>query len=104
MIYKNGDGYSYSQPEIGDVDMVVIIPPGGVEVVGDIHSHGAYDGKYQNEDFSPSDIEGNDNSGTMGYLVTPGGKLIEYNPKTKRKRIITPNMPRDPDFPKEIKE
>ena len=72
--------------------------------MGDIHSHGAYDKNYKGEDFSPNDIEGSDSSGTVGFLVTPGGKLKKYDPKTRQTRTISSDMPKDPNFPHTIRE
>ena len=50
------------------------------------HTHGEDLANYDNENFSPTDIEAYKNFD--GYIVTPKGKLKHYNHKTKEQNIV----------------
>ena len=99
--------YSYSVPEKGDNDGTNVIPaPDGTKEVADVHSHGAYESGYKNNEISPGDKTDNDNKKVNGYIVTPNGSLIEYNVKlqqTKVKTIDLPSDPKDPDRKNDVK-
>ena len=107
-IYKNGNnGYSYTDPNVGDSDSVAPSqPPNGIVPVADIHAHAAYDSGYNNDVFSPADMTGNDNLGIPGYLTTPNGSLQKYDPtqpQGKRTSTISDQMPYDPKHPNPLK-
>lgn len=48
-------------------------PPKGA--TADYHTHGAFDPRYDNENFSRGDLDGNAQMGINGYLATPGGSI-----------------------------
>lgn len=102
-IYKVDDGYKYTVPNIGTETSVIPSPaPNGSEQVATIHSHGAYDPSHPGHDFSEADISAADKSGLPEYLTTPDGRLIEYDPKTKKKTVISNKLPYDPKDPKPV--
>ena len=90
-VYQNPDGtYSYTPPNPGTNDSSVAGPvPPGTTNAGDYHTHGAYDPRYDNEHFSPTDMRGNEAEGKPGYLGTPEGIIKKYDPATDR----TKNLP-----------
>lgn len=102
-IYKVDDGYKYTVPNIGTETSVIPSPaPNGTEQVATIHSHGAYDPAHPGHDFSEADISSANKSGLPEYLATPDGRLIEYDPKTKKKTVISNKLPYDPKDPKPV--
>lgn len=84
-IYQNRDGtFAPSLIVIeGTVDSVGFIPqalvPYGTLATADWHTHGAYDPRYLNEEFSSADIEFSDYYGVDGYLGTPSGRMKLYD-------------------------
>jgi RHS repeat-associated protein len=85
IIYKNSDGtYSYTPPRKGDEHKSNTgIAPIGNEVVGDYHTHGAESPEYDDENFSKTDKNGNESDGIAGYLATPSGKILEFDPNSR---------------------
>lgn len=59
--------------------------------------------KSTGHDFSEADISAANKSGLPEYLTTPDGRLIEYDPKTKKKTVISNKLPYDPKDPKPAK-
>ncbi|MGE4564101.1 MAG: DUF4329 domain-containing protein [Victivallaceae bacterium] len=106
-LYQNGDGYSYSNPNIGTQSGVhPSSPPDGQTVVADIHSHGAYSPYYNNDAFAQGDMADNDKENISGYLTTPNGSLQKYDPtkpEGERTTQISDSMPYDPNHPKPLK-
>ena len=99
-IYQNGNGYSYTEPNIGESNAVEIPrPPSGAKQVADIHSHGAY-GEFDPDNFSSNDRNDADNSDTVAYLANSDGGLYKYDPKTKKTTLLDKNLPKDPNHPK----
>lgn len=82
-VYKNADGtYSYTAPNPGTLDSTQLGPkPDSGTVVGDYHTHGAYDPKYDNENFSPQDKVGYSGDYRYGYLGTPNKTFQRYDSK-----------------------
>ena len=82
-IYLKKDGYySFTKPRRGSKDRSC---PGWwgrltLHTVADYHTHGANDPEYDNENFSPTDIKGNDSLGKPGFLGTPGNSIQVYAP------------------------
>jgi RHS repeat-associated protein len=81
--------YSYNTPNVGSKDGENSYynrwVPKGAEVHAFIHSHGAYDSRYINNDFSRpkmgmipgrNDISFLDRQGKDGYLATPDGQML----------------------------
>lgn len=80
-IYKDWfGGYSYSDPNIGEVDNVDTGSPLFHDLVGDYHTHGAADPNYYGDDFSPTDMLTNDQNHDIGYLGTPSQQIKRYDP------------------------
>ena len=99
-----GDGknfYAYSQPNFSTEEDGVTIPdaPGGFEVVADIHTHSAYSPEHDNDEFSPDDIEGNVIGQTIGYVATPKGRLLKYDPESDKVTTVSKKIPFDPKHP-----
>ncbi len=102
--YQNPDGtYSYSDPEIGTdhISVTPSLPPNGQTVVGDIHSHAAYNPTYGagNDHFSQTDRDDAKANGFPSYLTTPKGELLLYDLGTGNEVLISTSMPRDPNHP-----
>ncbi len=76
-VYRNPDNtFSATEPIKGTVDRVNIGSPTSVPsgyATATYHTHGAYDPKYDSENFSYLDITMNNNWGVDGYLGTPAG-------------------------------
>jgi len=91
-IVKLGPGrYEYTAPQRGDqasspVDTHVS------DYDGYYHSHGANDPQYDNEHFSgctaPDTCDKSiaDDTGKPGYVVTPSGRMLRYDPDPKKKQ------------------
>ena len=101
---KNIDGYTYTHPAIeAEAGVTPSVPPAGIKVIADIHTHSAYSSDYENDSFSSTDLADNREQGTIGYLANPRGRLRKFDPNdgpngrisTKKKRI-----PADPKHPK----
>ena len=60
----------------------------------EIHTHGAYNPRYKNDQFSAADL--ND---WINYLVTPLGTVRKYNPYNGSDIIIFDDVPYDPNHP-----
>ncbi len=56
-------------------------PAPGPSVFASYHTHGAYDGDYDNEVPSIGDLQGDFSFGIDGYVSTPGGRVwrVEYD-------------------------
>ena len=76
-VYRNSDRtFSATEPIKGTVDRVNIGSPTNVPsgyATASYHTHGAYDPKYDSENFSYMDITMNNNWEVDGYLGTPAG-------------------------------
>ena len=90
-IYRNADGtFSFTEPVPGGPSGSKLGPkPPGKTIVGDYHTHAAYDPKFDkrkqggldlNEEFSSADKKGIDKQGSPGYLGTPRGFIKKYTP------------------------
>jgi hypothetical protein len=113
LIYKGKDDkFRATEPIKGTVDGVDphnSAAPKGTEVKGDYHTHGEYslvDAKgvvtvtadpkkdsYNSDHFSTGDKSGItlDSQGKTdykGYLGTPGGKVLEFDPKTQKETEV----------------
>lgn len=101
-VVKNGKTfYSYNEANTGGNASVSpnALIPAGTEATADIHSHGKYEERYLNNEFSRADKNDNNKSGLMGYLTTPNGSLKEYDPKTKSESVVSTDLPSDPKDP-----
>lgn len=100
-VKKDGQIYfTYTEPNVGDEDSVTPSSPGPTEqTVGKLHTHGAYDPKYDNNNFSPKDIEVSESQNLEHYVVTPNGSLKKYDPNTNNPTTVNTNMPSDPNDP-----
>lgn len=94
-IYRQPDGsFSYTAPRRGTIDSST---PGSVpmwmENAGDYHTHGGPDRFYGegSEEFSSGDKDLNESEGVPGYLGTPSGRILKYDPNQsylKRNTIL----------------
>jgi len=93
-IYKNKDGtYSYAFPKPGSQHGLTM-PPKPSDATGDYHTHGAESGPdWLDEDFSPLDKEGNRADKVNGYLGTPSGRILKYDPKTGKVSELPKEQP-----------
>lgn len=78
--------------------------PSGFTVVADVHTHSAYAPKFDNDIFSDDDINDNNKEGTVGYVATPRGRLLKYDPATGKETIVSKSIPFDKNHPKVKKE
>jgi len=58
-----------------------VIPAGG-RATATYHTHAAFDPRFDNENFSPQDLESDRQLGVDGYLGTPGGQFKFHNVTT----------------------
>ena len=110
-IYAKNGKYSYTNAQIlGEHSGKITIVP---NTVATIHSHGEYTGfinkegiSYKVEDnlFSKADIRTNESIGLTGFLATPNGSLLEYNPENQKIEFISTNLPSDPNDPSRLNE
>ena len=89
-------GYSYSKANEGEHSVSPSLPPNKEDMVGTIHSHGDADKEHKNNVFSKADIKNIKILGVSGYLATPSGTLLEYNPKGNKITIISEELSSDP--------
>ncbi len=101
-IFKNENGtYSYTIAYIGSEQNTYINEniPEGTNREGAIHSHGGVDPKYDSENFSPGDKRAAEAERQNEYIVTPSGKLLEYDVSTKNQSEAdgaSKDIPSDP--------
>jgi RHS repeat-associated protein len=86
--------YRYNPPVIGDKDGLDLGPKAN-GTIADVHTHGAWLPRYDNNEFSPADRHGNRSENTIGFVVTPNGFLKKYNPKTRKTEILSKKLPYD---------
>ena len=99
-IYEVNNGYTYTQPNIGDsFGVECSLPPEGSIVNAYIHSHGKYNDPSDN-DFSSIDYNVANSEKIDLYLATPSGTLLKYIQKLRKKVIISSSLPSDPNHPK----
>jgi RHS repeat-associated protein len=106
LIYKDKNGlYHYTNPNGGNGDSSPVgSAPAGTTVYGDYHTHGDYSrpgpgdttirtdaahDRYNSDHFSSTDMQQNrdsarSNPAFRGYLGTPSGALLIYNPITRQ--------------------
>jgi hypothetical protein len=82
-VYRNADAtFSATEPRKGTIDSVNIGSPEDVpygRATASYHTHGAYDPRYDSENFSTVDISINNVWKTDGYLATPSGAFKYHN-------------------------
>lgn len=84
-VYRNQDNtYGSSSPVRGTLDSVSLPDPSssnpaGSTTTASYHTHGGPDPRYDNENFSPTDINGDIADGVAGYLATPGGQFLYHS-------------------------
>ncbi|MDB4511850.1 DUF4329 domain-containing protein [Arenicella sp.] len=85
-VVQNVDGsYSPTETVTGGPTSVTILGsliPRGTTPTASIHTHAAFDPRYDNENFSPTDLQSDRSSETNGYLATPGGQFKFHNYQT----------------------
>ena len=102
IIYKVKDegkivGYSYSKAyEGGEHSASLKISLNKGDIAGLIHSHGASNEQFYDNKFSTTDIKSIEKANIDGFLATPNGSLLEYNPMNNNTNIISKELPSDP--------
>jgi RHS repeat-associated protein len=103
----NGTIYSYNEPAKGNGNTSnahKTKTPKNATTVADAHTHGAYDPAYVNNDFSDDDRKLNKKDNLVGYLATPNGLLLKFDPANPNTIVVVakdlPNDPKDPASPK----
>ena len=66
------------------------------DIAGLIHSHGASNEQFYDNKFSTTDIKSIEKANINGFLATPNGSLLEYNPMNNNTNIISKELPSDP--------
>ena len=87
LIFRNPDGsYSNTTPVRGDEDSLLIplTTPEGTQATAFYHTHAAFDPRYDNENFSPTDINSANRTRLDSYLGTPAGAFKFYDFSAKR--------------------
>ena len=82
IIFRNPDGsYSNTNPTRGDQDSLLIPleTPEGTRATAFYHTHAAFDPRYDNENFSPTDINSANLNNLDSYLGTPAGAFKFYD-------------------------
>ena len=116
LIYKiENDGkakYSYTPATVLGSHGGKISNSSNKENVATIHSHGEYTenvtdangNKFivKDNEFSNTDKRTSEKTGLVGYLATPNGSLLEYNPAKKQVETISKDLPSDPKDPKRL--
>ncbi len=64
-----------------------------------IHSHGGYEKKYDNNNFSPADKKYSEYEKRDIYVVTPQGTLKKYDVETNNVSLVAKDIPSDPKDP-----
>ena len=78
-VYRNQDNtFGTSTPVRGEAASVTLpnpflVIPSGSALTASYHTHAAFDPRFDNENFSPTDIRSDNSLGIGGYLGTPGG-------------------------------
>jgi hypothetical protein len=87
--------YSYTRIRAGKTHSLLIpFAPLFRKKVAEIHTHGAYNEGFENDDFSPQD-----KNAFINYLVTPLGTLRKYNPAEGSDIVLYDDLPYDPNHP-----
>ena len=85
-VVANSDGsFSPTATVTGGPSSVTIpgsLIPAGTRPTASIHTHAAFDPRFDNENFSPTDLESDRSSNTNGYLATPGGQFKFHEVRT----------------------
>ena len=94
-------GYTYFEPLSGDGDSAQINREWFVEydVVALVHTHAAYDKRYKNDEFSPSDKKCAKDYKVYIYVATPLGTLRKYNPRNGKDVMLPCDIPFDENHP-----
>jgi hypothetical protein len=95
-VRRNPDGtYSYDPPVQGTIDRVPNMPDKGPDGVAWYHTHGADTRGYNNEYFSGADgdMGYSHQTGAVGYLATPKGNIVKYDPGTRTTTLLPQTAP-----------
>lgn len=92
-VYRNQDGTFSSTEAVPGEAASVLLPdprpgfgavPAGTTTTATYHTHAAFDPRFDNENFSPTDIQSDAELGVDGYLGTPGGQFKYHDVETGR--------------------
>ena len=87
-IYQAADGsHAWTEPEIGEAASIRLLAPifavpAGTTARAVYHTHAAFDPRFDNENFSPTDLEGDSRLNIDGYLGTPAGAFKYHDVAT----------------------
>lgn len=82
VVYRNPNGsFSNTAPVKGDENSLLISlqTPRGTRATAFYHTHAAFDPRYDNENFSPTDINSANRANLDSYLGTPAGAFKFYD-------------------------
>jgi len=97
---KNGDRYFHTKANVGRrlsvFPSIKLWKPYAV-----VHTHSAFALDKGNENYSSTDLRSANMFKVISYLVTPGGHLHCYEPRSKKlRRHISSDLPFDKNHPK----
>lgn len=93
-VYRNADNtFGFTEPVAGTVSSVnigdpVSSVPNGTRASASYHTHGGPDPRFDNENFSPQDLQGDRTAGVDGYLGTPAGFMKLHNHRTGNIKVV----------------
>ncbi len=104
---ENGNKkYTYNDPKRGGKAGAPANPVSdkeGTKEAG-IHTHGAYNEKYDNNQFSDQDKDFSKENEVPEYVTTPDGSSLIYNPETGETDVVDVDSPSDPNDPEVLNE
>lgn len=82
-----GSGFGSTTPVLGELASVTLpdprlAVPSGSQVTATYHTHGGFDPRFDNENFSEQDLASDRAAGVDGYLGTPLGQFKYHNVRT----------------------
>ena len=95
-VFINPDGgYASTNPVSGQPASVILpdrnlVIPQGSRSTATYHTHAAFDPRFDNENFSPTDLNSDRKIGVDGYLATPGGQFKFHNVTTGEVSTLGP--------------
>jgi len=102
-IQENPDGtFTPRRPVTGTHDGLTNMPSPQSDDVAWWHTHGAYDPNYASEQFSGLDGDMGYSNATNrpGYVATPSGKMMRYDPSSGNVTTLPQTTARDPTAPR----
>lgn len=93
-VKEHPDGtFGYHPPTRGTVDGMQNMPKKGPDDVCWWHCHGAEDARFKSEEFSGGDRRYSARNDAPGYVATPKGKIMKYDPATGAEVVLPDKAP-----------